>query len=106
MRPPDTSARRKHRSIWRLPYPSSTSIHDVVHPYATERLVRIADKPNDFVEAVTAALNEDHAARVARSDAFLAGMSWDRTWAAMDARVHEVVEGRLAGAQPRVAVAA
>jgi glycosyltransferase involved in cell wall biosynthesis len=84
----------------------STSIHDVVHPYATEHLVRIADKPDEFVEAVTAALKEERAAAVARSDAFLAGMSWDSTWAAMDAHVRDVVEARLASAQPRVAVAA
>jgi len=84
----------------------STSIHDVIHPYATERLVRIADQPHAFVEAVAAALNEDQVARVARSDAFLAGMSWDTTWAAMETRISEVVQGRLAGAQPRVAVAA
>jgi UDP-galactopyranose mutase len=84
----------------------STSIRDVVHPYATERLVRIADEPRAFVEAVAAALNEDHAAAVARSDAYLAGMSWDSTWAAMDAHVREVIAARPAVAQPRVAVAA
>jgi UDP-galactopyranose mutase len=84
----------------------STSIHDVVHPYATERLVRIADQPHAFVGAVTAALNEDHVARLARSDAFLASMSWDSTWAAMDAHVREVVKARLAVAPTRVGVAA
>ena len=36
----------------------STSIPDVVRPYGDEGLARIADTPDDFVEAIRAALCE------------------------------------------------
>ena len=35
----------------------STSIADVVRPYGDERLARIADTPDDFVDAIRAALS-------------------------------------------------
>lgn len=59
----------------------STSIRDVVRPYATERLVEIADTPEEFVAAADRAM---HAAKVngdwlKRVDSFLANMSWDQT---------------------------
>jgi UDP-galactopyranose mutase len=63
----------------------STSIADVVRPYGEKGLARIADTPDAFVAAVEAALAEDPHPREAVADAFLSGMSWDRTWAAMDA---------------------
>ncbi len=61
----------------------STSIADVVRPYGEGGLVRIADRPSDFIAACEAAMTDD-ASRLARADRFLAGMSWDRTWAEMD----------------------
>jgi UDP-galactopyranose mutase len=63
----------------------STSIADVVRPYGDLGLARIADDPDSFVAAIEEALAEDPAERLAAADAFLAGMSWDRTWQAMDA---------------------
>jgi UDP-galactopyranose mutase len=63
----------------------STSIADVVRPYGEKGLARIADTPEDFVAAVEASLAEDPGPRLAVADAFLRGMSWDRTWLAMDA---------------------
>jgi UDP-galactopyranose mutase len=62
----------------------STSIADVVRPYGEKGLARIADTPEAFVAAVEAALAEDPAQRAEAADAFLRGMSWDRTWRAMD----------------------
>jgi len=61
----------------------STSITDVVHPYGDLELCRIADTPQEFAEAIDAALVEDAVARQQTADALLATMSWDATWQAM-----------------------
>src|SRR4029079_2013218 len=61
----------------------STSITDVVHPYGDLGLCRIADPPQDFAEAIDAALAEDPDARQQTADTLLATMSWDATWQAM-----------------------
>jgi len=58
----------------------STSIRDVVSPYGEHGLVYIADTVADMVRACNAALREPAEHRRARADAFLTGMSWDRTW--------------------------
>jgi UDP-galactopyranose mutase len=90
----------------------STSIADVVRPYGEKGLARIADTPGAFVAAVEAALAEDPGPRREAADAFLRGMSWDRTWRAMDdlaqkaARrpvgVMEHLLGQAASPAPRV----
>jgi UDP-galactopyranose mutase len=67
----------------------STSIRDVVRPYGQRQLARIADCPVDFVDQVEAALREERGAWLPRVDAFLANLSWDRTWAAMRNLVDE-----------------
>jgi UDP-galactopyranose mutase len=67
----------------------STSITDVVTPYGVEGLARIADDPQQFVEALDAAL-ADGPERLARADAFLEDLSWDRTWTGMQALIHGV----------------
>ena len=79
----------------------STSIPDVVRPYGDERLARIADTPDDFVDAIRAALSEPTAHWLPHADAFLAGTSWDATWAAIAERVRAAVRARHA-AQTRV----
>lgn len=61
----------------------STSIRDVVRPYGEIGLVRIADTPDEFVAACAAALAEDSEARLEKADAFLADLSWDKTWSQM-----------------------
>jgi UDP-galactopyranose mutase len=58
----------------------STSIRDVVSPYGERGLVYIADTVPDMVRACNAALREPGEFRRLRADAFLSGMSWDRTW--------------------------
>jgi UDP-galactopyranose mutase len=59
----------------------STSIRDVVRPYATERLVHIADTPEEFVKAAELAMHEakDSGDWLKRVDSFLSTMSWDQT---------------------------
>ena len=58
----------------------STSIRDVVSPYGERGLVYIADTVTEMVRACNAALREPAEFRRTRADAFLSGMSWDRTW--------------------------
>ena len=79
----------------------STSIRDVVRPYADERLVHIADTPAEFIAAIEAAMQEDAASRLTRVDAFLAQTSWDRTWGRMAELIEDVVNQRLQKASPR-----
>jgi len=69
----------------------STSIRDVVYPYGQQGLVRIADGPADFVQAVDAALSEDFMPMMLRVDTMLAQTSWDLTWE----RMKQVVDGSL-----------
>jgi len=74
----------------------STSIRDVVRPYGDEKLVRIADTPETFAEAIDEALREDRNERIARVDAMLAQTSWDQTYAFMNRLINEAVGSRLA----------
>jgi glycosyltransferase involved in cell wall biosynthesis len=67
----------------------STSIRDVVRPYGELGLARIADTPDEFIAAVTAALEEPADARRQAADAFLADLSWDTTWERMWRLVEE-----------------
>lgn len=61
----------------------STSIRDVVSPYEQEGLVRIADQPHQFIECCLEALEEDRVRSQHKADAFLGGLSWDKTWSDM-----------------------
>jgi glycosyltransferase involved in cell wall biosynthesis len=72
----------------------STSIRDVVRPYGQQGLARIADTVPDFVAAVEAALAEDPRARIARADAFLSKLSWERTWSGIRDLLVESIETR------------
>jgi glycosyltransferase involved in cell wall biosynthesis len=72
----------------------STSIRDVVRPYARKGLVRIADEPDAFITACEAAMAEDPVPRMARADAFLKSMSWDRTWQRMNRLLASTLKGR------------
>ena len=72
----------------------STSITDVVEPYGKRKLVQIADTPVEFVAAVDRCLSEDPALRRAQADAFLAGNSWDVTFANMAGLVNHAVARR------------
>jgi glycosyltransferase involved in cell wall biosynthesis len=72
----------------------STRIRDVERPWADLGLVRIADTPRGFVDAIEDAMAEDARARVARADAALRTISWDATWDEMDGLIGGVVLGR------------
>ncbi|HEX7087743.1 MAG TPA: glycosyltransferase family 1 protein [Vicinamibacterales bacterium] len=82
----------------------STSIRDVVSPYGELGLVRIADTVDAFTAAVEVALAGPAPDWLARVDAFISGLSWDRTWDRMAALIDALVAARLAPARrgPRV----
>lgn len=74
----------------------STSIRDVVRPYAELGLVKIADSPDEFIRAAESIL-EGSGNRVEwlnRVDDFLAGMSWDRTCQQMSDLINAAVDAR------------
>jgi UDP-galactopyranose mutase len=74
----------------------STSIRDVVRPYAALGLVRIGDTAEDFVEGVQLALRDAEAPTWStRVDEFLSAQSWDDTWARMDALIEAVLASRV-----------
>jgi glycosyltransferase involved in cell wall biosynthesis len=77
----------------------STSIQDVVTPFATEALAKIADTVADTSAAVDDVLAGTRPSR-ADVDEFLAGRSWDSTWAAMAALVDERVKTMRASRGP------
>jgi UDP-galactopyranose mutase len=76
----------------------STSIRDVVRPYGEEGLVHIADTPDAFVEALDHAMSPAGRGMVERAATRLHNMSWDRTWAEMNALVRSVEEPRASAA--------
>lgn len=61
----------------------STPIRDVVRPYGERGLVRIAERAEDFIAAIEAALRDDQEVQCAAADAFLAQTSWDHTFVPM-----------------------
>jgi glycosyltransferase involved in cell wall biosynthesis len=76
----------------------STSVRDVVRPYGDAGLVRIADSPDAFVNAAELALAEG--GPPAAADRYLATLSWDRTWSAMNT----LLEGVIHAARVPIAV--
>jgi UDP-galactopyranose mutase len=72
----------------------SAPIRDVVKPYGEQGLVEIAGQPGEFIAAVDRVLNTRDAAWRQRVDSFLAGLSWDRTWAEMCRLMNDAVASR------------
>jgi UDP-galactopyranose mutase len=71
----------------------STSIRDVVRPYGELKLVEIADTPDEFIYAAEKILSRPTDAEwLARVDAFLANVSWDKTWKQMSDLINAVIE--------------
>ena len=84
----------------------STSIRDVVNPYGKQKLVEIADTPEDFIAAAENILTRpgERADWLKRVDSFLSHVSWDKTWKQMAALISEIVDkNREANARTRVA---
>jgi UDP-galactopyranose mutase len=81
----------------------STPIRDVVSGYGDAGLVRIAPTPSDFVRQIDEALAADRQdPELWRAvDGHLRGISWDRTWEAMDALLDQVLAGKAAAPRPR-----
>ncbi|HEU4714871.1 MAG TPA: glycosyltransferase family 1 protein [Pyrinomonadaceae bacterium] len=70
----------------------STSIRDVVRPYGELNLVHIADNAGDFVRAAETILAKPQDDEwLARVDAFIANLSWDKTWSQMSNLIDGVV---------------
>jgi UDP-galactopyranose mutase len=71
----------------------STSIRDVVRPYGELKLVEIADTPGEFIYAAENILSRSNDAEwLATVDAFLANVSWDKTWKQMSDLIDGVIE--------------
>ena len=71
----------------------STSITDVVNPYAKKDLVEIADTPAEFIKAAEKIFNtEDKQPWLRRVDDFLSNSSWDQTWNEMSEIIKEAIE--------------
>ena len=71
----------------------STSIRDVVRPYGELKLVEIADTPGEFIYAAENILSRSNDVEwLARVDAFLANVSWDKTWKQMSDLIDGVIE--------------
>jgi hypothetical protein len=84
---------------------ASTTIDDVVDPYGTQGLVEIGDGAGGFVAACERALARERVAHRRAAGAFLARMSWDRTWVAIDALLEDVLDRNTRPvARTRVAV--
>lgn len=63
----------------------STSVKDVVDTYEALGLVKIADTADTFIAAADSILADtDRSAWLAQTDAFLATISWDKTWENMN----------------------
>ncbi len=78
----------------------STSIRDVVRPYEELGLVSIADSVEAFTAACDTVLKEWPGERLNKADAFLAQLSWDKTWREMASLVERAVhEGSQANAR-------
>jgi UDP-galactopyranose mutase len=67
----------------------ATPVTDIVNPYGELHLLRLASDAEGFVTNAKAALGEDRATRLHRTDAFLAAMSWDTTWHRMTTAMAE-----------------
>jgi UDP-galactopyranose mutase len=75
----------------------STSIRDVVRPYGTAGLARIADTAPAFIEAIAAALEDRPEDIAEKSDRFLEQTSWDKTWQRIATLMDEAVRHRNMG---------
>jgi UDP-galactopyranose mutase len=73
----------------------STSIRDVVRPYGELKLVEIADTADELISAAEKILSlENRSEWLRKVDAFLANISWDKTWAQMSDLIDEVIDRR------------
>jgi UDP-galactopyranose mutase len=73
----------------------STSIHDVVHPYADKKVVSIADTPAEFVAAIEQYLSTERSKSWLKDvDALLETMSWDDIWKRMNDLMNKTITNK------------
>lgn len=74
----------------------STSIQDVIRPYGQQGLVKIADTPQDFIQAAEYLMSDrfNFGSWLKQVDESLAYNSWDRTWARMEQLINLEVSSR------------
>lgn len=72
----------------------STPIRDVERQYGDTGLVAIAGTVAGFVAAIEDELSRPRASRLRRVDRMLEGISWDRTWSAMDSLIEASIAAR------------
>ena len=74
----------------------STSIQDVIRPYGEQELVKIADTPQEFINAAAFLMSDefDRPRWLEKVDEALQNNSWDRTWALMHKLINEVLISR------------
>jgi glycosyltransferase involved in cell wall biosynthesis len=78
----------------------STAIRDVIDPYGKLGLVRIANSPEAFINAAETILQqEDRDTWLSRTDDFLAGMSWDKTWQQMNNMISGLLKNNISNTQ-------
>jgi glycosyltransferase involved in cell wall biosynthesis len=74
----------------------STSIRDVVIPYAANGLVQIADTADEFSNAIEFLLaTKNDPAWLKKVDTFLADLSWDITWQQMQNVIDQAIEKKF-----------
>jgi glycosyltransferase involved in cell wall biosynthesis len=78
----------------------STPVADVARPWGEAGLVEIAATAEATVERAAALMARPRGPWLERVDRRLATMSWDRTWAAMEARLAEALAAGAPGAPP------
>jgi len=79
----------------------STPIHDVVSPYGALNLVEIASDGPQFIQAARRQLESGKTLEARqRAEAFLADVSWDRTWSAMNELAGEAIRSKRRHGQP------
>ncbi len=69
----------------------STPITDVVRPYGEMGLVHIASTPEEFVQALSEAMDEDADERRTAAAEFLSQNSWDKTFDQMNEVIREAI---------------
>lgn len=84
----------------------STPITDVVRPYGEAGLVEIAATAEEMVERAETLLARPRGPWLAQVDAFLSGISWDKTWDGMHGLMRERLAPRPALPGPRPGIGA
>ncbi|MFB9865208.1 glycosyltransferase family 1 protein [Rufibacter immobilis] len=82
----------------------STSIRDVVRPYGEQNLVQIADGAQAFEAALEKALvQKEDKNWLRRTDDYLTGISWDKTWQNM-VRLMQCISKEKRAQQPAASI--